>query len=264
MDVIAAAFGGLVAVVLFATLVFVVAQITHRRHDVIDAMWGLFFIVNVLIVAMQAPKMTPVAAVVVGMVVVWGLRLWLHIFGRWKRASVEDPRYQQLRKNWPQRYMPLQVYTRIYLVQALLVAIISLPVTLLVRQSPGANGVVIIGMAIWLAGFVVEVVADWQLRQFAADPAHRGMTMQSGLWRYSRHPNYFGEITMWWGLAIAALTVRWGWIGILGAATISYLIVFVSGIPPAERGSRRRKGWDEYRQRTSVLMLWPPRARPSS
>jgi steroid 5-alpha reductase family enzyme len=119
-------------------------------------------------------------------------------------------------------------------------------------------------VAVWVAGFTIETLADKQLRQFISNPANKGHLMTRGLWRYSRHPNYFGELTMWWGLGIIALGVPNGLIGLLGPALISHLIIFVSGIPPTEKAFQGRIGWDEYKRRTSVLVPWFVRQKDAS
>ena len=108
----------------------------------------------------------------------------------------------------------------------------------------------------WLSGFICEAIADQQLGRFLRQRTG-DTTMQSGLWKYSRHPNYFGELLMWWGIGFISLT--FGPIGLMGPMAISYLIIFISGIPPAEKNAAKRSDWVEYKRRTSVLIPWPPR-----
>ncbi len=103
-----------------------------------------------------------------------------------------------------------------------------------------------------------EAIGDYQLDKFLANPENRGKILDKGLWQYTRHPNYFGEIVMWWAIAIIALTQPWGWIGIIGAATITVLILFVSGIPLLERSMMNNPAYREYARRTSIFFPIPP------
>lgn len=197
--------------------------------------------------------------VVVAMVLVWGLHLSSHILARWFRAPAEDTRYVELRQSWPAQHMALQVYVRIYLVQALLAVVIALPAVVYLANQTLVSPLVIAGITIWSIGFVLELVADRQLASFIAQPSNKGKLMRSGLWRYSRHPNYFGEITMWWGIAVVALSASYGWLGLIGATTLTLVMRYVSGVPPAERHAAKKPGWADYRRATSALIPWPPK-----
>jgi steroid 5-alpha reductase family enzyme len=114
------------------------------------------------------------------------------------------------------------------------------------------------GMVIWAIGFVFESVGDWQLKEFIKNKSNKGMVMDKGLWRYTRHPNYFGEVVMWWGIWVASLG-NGGWWTIVGPMTISCLIIFVSGIPLLENKMQKNKNYQEYMKRTSMFLPWPPK-----
>jgi steroid 5-alpha reductase family enzyme len=118
----------------------------------------------------------------------------------------------------------------------------------------------VLGTALWFAGFTIESLADRQLRKFLANPDNKGKVMDQGLWRYSRHPNYFGELTQWWAIGLIALQVHNGWIGLLGPLTLTVLIVFISGIPPIERRKKSDPEYAAYMRRTSPLVLWFPKS----
>jgi steroid 5-alpha reductase family enzyme len=115
-------------------------------------------------------------------------------------------------------------------------------------------------VCVWVIGFFFESVGDAQLSRFIKDPANKGKLMQSGLWKYTRHPNYFGEVTQWWGLWIIALSVSYGWLGIIGPLTITTLILKVSGIPLLEKSMEGNPEFQEYKKRTSVFFPLPPKA----
>ena len=242
-------------------LVVQLIAFAYARHlgrvDFVDAAWGLSFIAVVAALQLSNPSTNPLTLIVEALVLVWGFRLFWHIYRRFRRSSKQDERYTALMSRWPNNYRGLQTFTKIFLVQALLATTISLPVILIHFYKPDMTTVAAIGLAIWVFGFVCEVVADRQLKQFLQKP--HGELMTSGLWRYSRHPNYFGEVTMWWGIALIACTTPLWWLGLVGAATITVLICFVSGLPPAEARASTKKGWREHKAKTSPLILWSPK-----
>lgn len=247
---------------IFITLVFIVAW-RRQRIDLIDSAWGVIFIVITAVTLAASHSRSWPGWIAAGLTVVWGARLATHIFRRFLASSQQDKRYTELMSTWPHRLLALQTYTRIYLVQALSATIITVPVVIAIRNEHYSVVAVLTGGALWLIGFVFEVVADRQLRSFLSQPANRGHIMTQGLWRYSRHPNYFGEMTMWWGIFVLTLGMNQWLVGIIGPLLITCLLCFVSGIPPAERGAQRRWGGDptyqSYRRRTSVLIPLPPK-----
>lgn len=237
------------------SLVFLLASCL-RRDDIVDVWWGLTFvtIVGGLIAIYPA---APLGYGLVGLVSVWGLRLSYHIWTRWKRSSSEDPRYVELRKSWPASYRALNRYLRIFVVQALLATMIAAPVIVGIARGGELGLWAAVGAVIWMVGFCCELVADYQLGHFLRQNQSSGTLMTSGLWRYSRHPNYFGEMVMWWGLWIASLETGIWWT-VIGPIVITVLLTKVSGVPLAEQRASRKKGWNEYKQTTSVLIPWIP------
>lgn len=255
-DLITAACICLLAAGVFMCVMFIAAR--HiGRYDLVDVAWGLVFIVVAVTALLQANDTLTLNAVVLVLVVIWGLRLSRHIYGRLRATSSEDRRYVELRQKWQSNNERLAIFLRIYMVQALLATAVSLPVIILLSSKSEATVVWVAGgSAIWLMGFIIESLADRQLRTFIQNPLNKGRVMVYGLWKYSRHPNYFGELIMWWGVGVMTLGVPHGWIGLVGPALLSYLIIFVSGIPPTEKAFAGRTGWDEYKRRTSVLVPW--------
>lgn len=260
MDVISLVAWALLGTIATVTLGFIVLHQRNQRYDGIDSLWGLLFTVAVATVLLQqAPSPSSISWLVALMVSAWGIRLSLHIGGRFLRSKQEDPRYVELRSHWPQSHIALQVYCKVFLVQAILSVMIALPALLLIQYGDNANlALAYIGGAVWLIGIGIEIIADAQLKRFVSQPEHKGLLMQSGLWSRSRHPNYFGEVLLWWGIGIMALGVPYGWIGLLGPLTITLLITRVSGLPPAEKRMAQKQGWDTYRQKTPILIpkLW--------
>lgn len=248
---------GLAATVIVQGISYAIA-IRLGRVDSVDVGWGISFLA--VIVALQLVRPTGQLAVLIveGLVVIWGVRLATHIGRRFARSDKQDERYTALMRSWPPGDRRRQILYRIFLVQAGLATMVSLGVIAIHSAQLPISYLTIVGCGVWLAGFVIESVADQQLAAYIRSSLPGGL-LQSGLWRYSRHPNYFGEVIMWWGIAVVGLATPVWWAGIVGAATITWLICFVSGIPPAEARASTRQGWNAYRRRTSVFVPWPPR-----
>lgn len=242
---------------IFLNLVFLYAY-GKKRYDVIDSAWGMTFIVIALF-SFFAGVQTDIAWLCTILVIVWGLRLSMHIFARFLRSDREDPRYVELRKSW-RGSVAINTYFRIFLVQSILAFMVSLPVVAInYYAKTDWNILILLGIVVWLFGLFFEKTADRQLRDFVSNVKNRGKIMNKGLWKYSRHPNYFGEITLWWGMFLIAFGATSVWWSVIGSLTISILIIFVSGIPPSERRFEGKKGWKEHKSSTSVLVPLPPR-----
>ena len=246
------------AIIPYASLWFVFA-LRLRRNDVADIAWGIAFIYLALVGQLTVSSVSTRGLFVLLLVIVWGLRLALHI-GLRNRGKAEDPRYLKWRNDWG-RYGAVRAYFQIFLLQGFLSVIILAPVTYI--QSHGSydlNWRDALGTAIWLTGFAFECAGDFQLARFKRDPRNRGRIITSGLWKYTRHPNYFGEVMLWWGLWVIACSVRGGWITIFGPIIITILILFVSGIPLLEKRYEENADFREYRRRTSVFFPLPPKS----
>jgi steroid 5-alpha reductase family enzyme len=148
----------------------------------------------------------------------------------------------------------------VYLLQGFLLFLVASPVLLINGSVATGLGMLdVLGMAVWLVGFSFEAVGDAQLARFIKDPVNKGKLMQGGLWAYTRHPNYFGEVTQWWGLWLVALSVPGGWLGIIGPMMITFLILKVSGVPMLERKMQEHPEFAAYERRVSMFIPLPPR-----
>lgn len=244
-----------IVLLIYMSLWFGYSVIKHR-NDVADVAWGLGFVLLALAsyVISIAPGSRGLLAGV--LVTAWGLRLAWHISAR-HRGKVEDYRYLEWRKQWG-KWFYLRSYAQVYLFQGVLLYLIAVPVLLInLGPGPALGWLDAVGVAIWLVGFYFESVGDAQLAKFIRNPANQGKLMQSGLWRYTRHPNYFGEVTQWWGIWLMALSVPYGFWGIIGPITITILILKVSGISMLEKAMATKPGFAEYKRRTSVFIPWP-------
>jgi len=230
-----------------------------RRTDVVtDLSYSLTFAL-LAVVLLFAGAAEPVQVVASLLVVVWAARLGIYLFRRIMRTKV-DHRFDGMRDQ------PLR-FARFWLLQAITVAVVMLPVSYLLDQDdpPGLGAWSIAGGAVWLAGLLIEAVADAQKAAFRAKEENRGRFVASGLWRYSRHPNYFGEMLVWWGLFLYVVPVLHGaaFAVVIGPVFITLLLLFVSGIPLLEKSANEKYGGDaayrDYKRRTSILVPLPPR-----
>jgi steroid 5-alpha reductase family enzyme len=240
----------------YMTIWFIVSVI-KKRNDVADIAWGLGFIFMAWL-SFFVSGFSFKSLLVNGLVTVWGLRLALHIYNRNKNKS-EDSRYLEWRKTWKNFY--LRSYLQVFLLQGIFLFLISLPVIFINYSVSGKFGILeIIGLFIWGLGFYFESTGDRQLKEFISNPENKGKLMDKGLWKYSRHPNYFGEVTQWWGIFIIALSLPDSFITIIGPLTITILILFVSGIPLLEKKYVGRPDFEDYKNRTSIFIPLPPRS----
>ena len=167
----------------------------------------------------------------------------LHIYRR-NRGREEDFRYAAWRRSWG-KYFVIRSFGQIFMLQGMLLLLVVMPVLLIVGQEQTPlNGLDGLGVLVWLAGFLFETIGDRQLAAFISDPAHRGQLMTGGLWSYTRHPNYFGEAALWWGIGILALSAPRGWLGLIGPLVITCLLLFVSGVPLLEKKYEGRPDWE--------------------
>lgn len=236
----------------YMTSFFLVAKL-RKRLDTVDIAWGLgFVLIAWSTFALHARMRNLVIAVLVSM---WGLRLANHIYQR-SKFKKSDPRYEELSSKWKGNFW-LRAYVSVFLLQGLLIALVGLPIVMATgRKLPGLEWLTYVGAVVWFIGFIIEMIADKQLGHYIR-LEKRPKVLNTGLWRYSRHPNYFGELTQWWAIGIIALQASWGWIGLVGPAVLTILIVFVSGIPPIERRRAKDSAYRQYQKETSALIPLP-------
>lgn len=255
MDVLALAITAVSALV-YVTIAFMVYLRIHRL-DIADVAWGGIFIVAAVVsYALGVAGMLQL--VTTALVCIWGCRLSYHILVRLRRAP-EDARYVAMRAGWKGRGQ-LNAYVRVFLAQGILGLVVALVVIVVnLSDVSSVSALTYLGIIVWSIGFIFESVGDAQLKKHLRNPRNRGVLMTTGLWRYTRHPNYFGEAVQWWGIWIIALGAPYGWLTVVSPLTITYLLLFVSGVPLAEKRLSERKGWDTYRRRTSPFLPLPPK-----
>ncbi|HUR72766.1 MAG TPA: DUF1295 domain-containing protein [Sporichthya sp.] len=232
------------------------------KHSVVDVAWGLGFVT----VALISFGMSDGSGdgdrrlLITGMVVVWGARLAWHI-GRRNAGHGEDPRYEALLAKADSGKRNSYALRMIYSLQGLLILFISLPVQVGQYASDDVGVLAAIGFVVWAVGLFFEALGDWQLNQFKADPANKGTVMDRGLWRYTRHPNYFGDACVWWGIWLVAAETGIGVFTILSPIVMTLFLTKGSGAALTEKRMAGRPGFDDYVARTSGFLPLPPKRR---
>ncbi len=250
---------GLVAALLLTTLVWLLSLV-RRNASIIDIFWGLGFVMLAWLYRGQAPLESFRQTLVPILVTLWGVRLAGYILWRnWGEG--EDYRYAAMREKWGARFPLLSLFI-VFWLQGVLFWIVAMPLLQiqLSRTPAGWTWLDAVGCLLFAVGLFFEAVGDYQLARFKADPANRGKVMDSGLWRYTRHPNYFGDAALWWGLGCFALATRGSLWTLVGPVLMSFLIVKVSGVALLEKGLGDTKPkYREYVRKTSSFFPWPPR-----
>ncbi|WP_425401086.1 DUF1295 domain-containing protein [Aeoliella sp.] len=247
----------LLTVAFLHTAVWLVSLL-KRDVSIVDLFWAVGFAVITCRTALLV-QWTPLSGLLVAMVLIWALRLSGYLTWRnW--GEPEDHRYGKMREYWGRRFPLVSLFT-VFLLQALLTWIVALPVQTSILQGGNLGVFATIGVLLWTIGLVFEAVGDWQLARFKADQANAGKVMDHGLWRYTRHPNYFGEFLVWWGIYVATLEAGFVWWTLIGPVLMSILLLKVSGVTLLEKSLQARKqGYDDYARRTSAFFPWLPKS----
>lgn len=234
-------------------------SIALRDVSIVDPAWGPAFLLVALTGALAGDGCTGRRWLLFALTAVWGLRLGWHLLRRKLRDPGEDRRYAAMRERRGERFVPWSLVT-IFALQGLLVLIVSLPLQVAAGQPGRLDAAIIPGLVVFVIGFLFESIGDAQLARFKADPGSRGQVMDRGLWRYTRHPNYFGDFCVWWGLGLIVLPAGGTWWTLIGPAVMSVLLIRVSGAALLERDiAERRPGYADYIRRTSAFFPRPPR-----
>lgn len=259
-------------VYLVAALVIVVMMLTVwaisvavRDASIVDVLWGPGFVVvawTTFIVSysdISDGDGTGRALLLCAMATIWGVRLGVHL-GMRNLGKGEDFRYKSMRRRHGDRFWLVSLAT-VYGLQGAVMWVVSLPLQIGISEpETGSIALWVIGGVVFVIGLGFESIGDWQLTRFKADPSNAGTVLDTGLWRYTRHPNYFGDACAWWGIGLVAASTPIGIVGLVGPLLITFLLMRVSGVPMLERSlTKRRAGYDEYVRRTSSFFPRPPK-----
>jgi steroid 5-alpha reductase family enzyme len=232
---------------IYMVLVFLIALI-RKDNSIVDIFWGLGFIVVAGYSFMYSGNYGLLQMIMNLLVLLWGLRLTFYIFFR-NRGKGEDFRYKAWRDTW--KYFVLRSFFQIFMLQGLFMFLVALPIVFVNRMAAsGMDGFSTAGTILFLAGFLFETIGDYQLVRFKKDPGNKGKIITTGLWKITRHPNYFGEALLWWGIAFFAAGYPGGWMTLISPILITLLLRFVSGVPMLEKKYRGRPDWEEYKRKT--------------
>ena len=250
---------GLLLIIVFITFVWILS-VYLKNASIVDIFWGLSFVLVSAFYFIVTPDLSIRKIITMTLVAIWGLRLSTHIFLR-NLGKPEDYRYQEFRKNYGEKRYWWFSYFQVFLLQGFLVWMISAPLLAInyfaVENPFGITDV--LGILIWLVGFTFEAGGDWQLTRFKANQANKGKLLQTGFWKYTRHPNYFGDAAVWWGFAV--LSIASGcYLPVLSSLLMTWLIIKVSGVSMLERTMKNTKpGFEDYVKRTSAFIPWFPK-----
>lgn len=242
----------------YMSFMFILALI-KKDNSIVDVAWGLGFILLAWYTLIVTGSYELRQIIVTALVTIWGLRLAIRIYLR-NRGKGEDFRYKKWREDWG-RYWVIRSYLQVFLLQGVFMLLIASAFIIINGTAEGGFSIFdAIGLAVWLTGFSFEAIADYQLDKFLAEKKNRGKILGSGLWQYSRHPNYFGEVVQWWGIFIIAISVSNGWFGIISPLVITFLIIKVSGIPILEKSMADNPSFKDYKAKTSIFFPLPPKS----
>ena len=259
-----AALIGLGVVLAVQALLWIVSL---RRQDasIADVFWGLGFVLLAWLYCALSPTWTPRTWLVAALITLWGVRLSLHIFRR-HHGNGEDPRYRAMRAVHGPEFWWRSLFT-VFWLQGAILWFVGLPLLVAVRATLPASLTMTdrLGIVLFAIGFGFEVVGDRQLARFRAEARTRGDVLDTGLWRYTRHPNYFGDATLWWGLYVIAASTPGGWVTLMSPALMTLLLIRVSGVTLLEKNLTASKPtYQAYMQRTPAFIPWFPRTRRTS
>ena len=258
-SLITLAFGLLTVAAVMAVTLWLAMR--KEKLTIVDTAWGLGFIavaVVSLFVTGYGEGMPGPQAFLFLLVLVWGARLAIHLKVR-NSGKGEDPRYQQLAEADGRPFAQVAL-RRVFVPQGVAMWLVATPVMVGMNNEGTGTVQAWLGLVVWVVGMVFETVGDWQLASFKNDPDNQGKVMDQGLWRYTRHPNYFGDACVWWGIWIVAASSWAGVLTIVGPIAMTLFLTRVTGVPINEKGMRESKpGYDEYVRRTSSFIPRPPR-----
>lgn len=242
----------------YMTIWFVIA-VLKKDNSIADVAWGLGFMLLAWFTYFYTDAETIRQLVMNVCISAWAIRLSGYIYQRNALKAGEDFRYAAWRKDWGKNWL-WRSYLQVFLLQGFFMLLIVLPVLIAANSTQNSwNYINTLGLFVFTAGFLFEAIADFQLAHFKADVQNKGKIMTTGLWHYTRHPNYFGEAVLWWGIFLMVVPVEnWYW-ALISPVLITYLLTRVSGVPMLENKYRNNPQFAAYAKQTSAFIPWWPK-----
>ncbi len=245
------------ALIVFAFMVvmFLIAQ-KRKDNSIVDIGWGIGFVLIAISIFFQSDK-TTVQLIAVSLITVWGLRLATYIYSR-NKGKPEDYRYAQWREEWG-KYVVIRAFFQVFMLQGAIMLIVASPLYVIFSQPLELTWNVFLAIVVWLIGFYFETMGDYQMAQFKKNPDNKGKVMRYGVWKYTRHPNYFGDATQWWAIFLFALMSPYWYLAAIGPAVMHFFLVKVSGVAMLERKYKGNPKYANYIATTSAFIPWFPK-----
>jgi steroid 5-alpha reductase family enzyme len=247
----------LFSVLVFFSLIYILALI-KKDYSIVDITWGIGFLVVLVVGQIYLKKTDPRSIILSLMVLIWALRLSIYLFIRSKGRG-EDFRYQKMRTSWG-KWANLRAYFQIFILQGIILLIVSSPIILILENSYSPiKESDLFAIVVFIIGLAFESVADFQVMNFKKNPQNKGDILMEGLWKYSRHPNYFGEFLIWWGIFFLSMADGPVFYSLIGPSVITFLLIKVSGVPLLEAKYKGNAEYLSYQKRTNTFFPWFPR-----
>lgn len=241
-----------ITIFVFMVFMFVIAQI-KKNNSIVDIGWGIGFILISVSLLLTVNPLDAKDLLISAMIVVWGSRLAIHIYMRAK-GKPEDFRYAQWRKDWGEKAVVYSFF-KVFMLQGAIMLFVALPIIIVFNSFDVQLTLLSFsGLIIFIIGFLFESIGDYQVFCFKKNHENKGKIITTGLWKYTRHPNYFGEILLWWGIGLFTVGSDLYWIAFIGPLLINFLLVKVSGVPMLEKKYEGRADWEEYKKVTPALV----------
>ncbi|PKM55855.1 MAG: steroid 5-alpha reductase [Firmicutes bacterium HGW-Firmicutes-5] len=247
----------LIILFIYFTCLFLLGQVLSD-NSIVDIGWGGGFVILAIAGLILGKQLSAAHLLTTALVLLWGVRLVIHLAKR-NIGKPEDYRYVQMRVRWGNKWPRLKAFLNVYMLQMVVMYVVALPIIALVGKSVDLGIFSLIGSIVFVIGYLFEVIGDEQLRRFKALPENRGKIITSGLWRYTRHPNYFGEAMIWWGIYLTVLEAPGTMWTFIGPLLITLFLRYVSGVPMLEKKYKDREDFKAYKAVTPVFVPWFPK-----
>ena len=239
----------------FMVVMFLIAQ-RLKDNSIVDIGWGIGFVLIAFSCFLQSEQ-TIAQTIALTLITIWGFRLAGYIYGR-NVGNGEDYRYAQWRKDWG-KYVVVRAFFQVFMLQGAIMLIVASPLYVIYSQPLELSWNVYLAIAVWAFGFYFEAMGDYQMKKFKANPKNKGIVMRQGVWKYTRHPNYFGDATQWWAVFIMAAATDYWYLAAIGPAVMHFFLVKVSGVALLEQKYKGNPKYADYIASTNAFIPWFPK-----